>query len=195
MSGFFIKKTPTKGKVVSIGILIIGSILAAGVITEGSFELSLQGTVWGMLSAITYTAFIFISSTVGKEIPAVQKSAFLTTGALITVLILLQPTELFQLDVLMGVAPYGLYLGLLGVSLPPLLFTIGMPHIGPGLGTILTASELPVAVILSALVLSEFISMSQWIGVVLILGGIIVGNVKLAKPKMKSVPLESESAS
>jgi drug/metabolite transporter (DMT)-like permease len=189
----FYKKTPSKGKVVSIGILIIGSILAAGIITEGAFEISWQGTVWGMLSAITYTAFIFLSSTVGKEIPAVQKSAFLTTGALITVLIILQPTELLQLDVLMGVAPYGMYLGLLGVALPPLLFTIGMPHVGPGLGTILTASELPVAVILSALVLSEFVSVSQWIGVFLILGGIIVGNIKMTKPKM--VPLESKSAS
>jgi drug/metabolite transporter (DMT)-like permease len=191
----FYKKAPTKGKIISIAILIIGSILAAGIITEGAFELSLQGSIWGMLSAITYTAFIFISSTVGKDIPSVQKSAFMTTGALITVLLILQPTELFQLDVLMGVAPYGLYLGLLGVALPPLLFTIGMPHVGPGLGTILTASELPVAIILSALVLSEFVSMSQWIGVVLILGGIIVGNVKMASPKMKSVPLESKSAS
>ncbi|WP_342429403.1 DMT family transporter [Neobacillus sp. FSL H8-0543] len=190
----FYKKIPTKGKVVSIGILIIGSILAAGIITEGAFEVSLQGTVWGLLSALTYTAFIFLSGSVGKDIPSVQKSAFLTTGGLITVLILLQPTELFQLDVFMGVAPYGLYLGLLGVALPPLLFTIGMPHIGPGLGTILTASELPIAVILSALVLGEIVSMSQWLGVVFILGGIMVGNVKMAKPKMKSVPVESESA-
>jgi drug/metabolite transporter (DMT)-like permease len=191
----FYKKAPTKGKIISIAILIIGSILAAGIITEGAFELSLQGSIWGMLSAITYTAFIFISSTVGKDIPSVQKSAFMTTGALITVLLILQPTELFQLDVLMGVAPYGLYLGLLGVALPPLLFTIGMPHVGPGLGTILTASELPVAIILSALVLSEFVSMSQWIGVVLILGGIVVGNVKMGKLKMSSVPLKSKSAS
>jgi drug/metabolite transporter (DMT)-like permease len=187
------KKVPTKGKIVSIAILIIGSILAAGIITEGAFELSLQGSIWGMLSAITYTAFIFLSSTVGKDTPAVQKSAFMTTGALITVLLLLQPTELLQLDVLMGVAPYGLYLGLLGVALPPLLFTIGMPFVGPGLGTILTASELPVAVILSALVLSEFVSISQWLGVVLILGGIVVGNVNMGKLKMRSVPLESES--
>ncbi|MFF2448250.1 DMT family transporter [Neobacillus sp. NPDC058068] len=191
----FYKKAPTFGKIISIGILVIGSILAAGIITEGGGDITWQGTVWGLLSALTYTTFIFLSSTVGKDTPAVQKSALFATGGLIAVLVLVQPTELLHLPVFMGVAPYGLYLGILGVSLPPLLLSIGMPHIGPGLGTILTASELPVAIILSSLVLAEHVSTSQWIGVVLILGGIVAGNVKLPKAKMKSVSLERESVS
>lgn len=192
---FFYKKTPTIGKAVSIGILVIGSILAAGIISEGSGQMTWQGTVWGLLSALTYTSFIFLSSTVEKETPAVQKSALFATGGLVTVLLLVHPTELFHLPVLMGVAPYGLYLGLLGVALPPLLFTIGMPHIGPGLGTILTSSELPVAVILSSLVLTEHVSMSQWLGVALIFGGIVAGNIKISKTKLKSATWERKSAS
>lgn len=191
----FYKKKPTIGKIVSIGILVMGSILAAGIIAEGSGEITWQGTVWGLLSALTYTTFIFLSSSVEKDTPPVQKSAFFATGGLVTVLLLVHPTELFHLPVLIGVAPYGLYLGLLGVALPPLLFSIGMPHIGPGLGTILTASELPVAVILSSIVLAEHVTMSQWLGVVFILGGIVAGNVKLSKAKMKSVSLERESTS
>jgi drug/metabolite transporter (DMT)-like permease len=182
----FYKITPTMGKVVSIGILIIGSILAAGIISEGGGEFTWQGTVWGLFSALTYSTFIFLSSTVEKDTPPVQKSALFTTGGLITVLILFPPTELLNLPVFMGVAPYGLYLGLLGVALPPLLFSIGMPHIGPGLGTILTASELPVAVILSSLVIAEHVSLSQWLGVALILGGIVVGNVKFVSLKRES---------
>jgi drug/metabolite transporter (DMT)-like permease len=182
----FYKITPTMGKVVSIGILVIGSILAAGIISEGGGEFTWQGTVWGLLSALTYSTFIFLSSTVEKDTPPVQKSALFTTGGLITVLILFPPTELLNLPVFMGVAPYGLYLGLLGVALPPLLFSIGMPHIGPGLGTILTASELPVAVILSSLVIAEHVSLSQWLGVALILGGIVVGNVKFVSLKRES---------
>jgi drug/metabolite transporter (DMT)-like permease len=189
------KKTPSNGKMVSIGILIIGSILAAGIITEGGVEITWQGTVWGLLSALTYTALIFLSGSVGKDTPPVQKSALLATGGLITIFLFFTPTDLFHLPVLVGVAPYGLFLGLFGVALPPLLFSIGMKHIGPGLGTILTASELPIAVILSSLVLAENISLSQWLGVVLILGGIVVGNVKMPTPKVKSVSLESESLS
>jgi drug/metabolite transporter (DMT)-like permease len=172
---------------------VIGSILASGVIAEGSGEMTWQGTVWGMLSALTYTTFIFLSSSVEKDTPVVQKSALFTTGGMITVFLLSPPTELLQLPVLMEIAPYGFYLGLLGVVLPPILFTIGMPHVGPGLGTILTSAELPIAVILSSLVLTELVSMSQWLGVVFILGGIIAGNLKIAKTKIKSSYLERES--
>ncbi|NHC38974.1 EamA family transporter [Bacillus sp. MM2020_1] len=185
------KKIPSNGKMVSIGILIIGSILAAGIIAEGGVEISWQGTVWGLLSALTYTALIFVSGSVEKDTPPVQKSALLSTGGLITVFLFFTPTDLIHLPVLMGVAPYGLFLGLFGVALPPLLFSIGMKHIGPGLGTILTASELPVAVILSSLVLAEDVSLSQWLGVVLILGGIMAGNVKMPKTKVESISLGS----
>ncbi|MDR7240196.1 EamA family transporter [Neobacillus drentensis] len=187
------KKIPSNGKIVSIGILIIGSILAAGIIAEGGVEISWRGTVWGLLSALTYTALIFVSGSVEKDTPPVQKSALLSTGGLITVFLFFTPTDLIHLPVLMGVAPYGLFLGLFGVALPPLLFSIGMKHIGPGLGTILTASELPVAVILSSLVLAEDVSLSQWLGVVLILGGIMAGNVKMPKTKVESISLESKN--
>lgn len=43
---FFYKKKPTMGKLISIGILVIGSIFASGIIAEGSGEMSWQGTLW-----------------------------------------------------------------------------------------------------------------------------------------------------
>ncbi|CAM3816383.1 EamA family transporter [Mesobacillus thioparans] len=190
----FFKRKPTKGKITSIGILIIGSILAAGLIAKSEVALSLNGSVWGLLSALTFTTFIFLSSSVGKNTPPVLKSAFLSTGGLIVVLLVYPPMFLVDFPVLAGVAPYGLLLGLFGVALPPLLFSIGMPHIGPGLGTILTASELPVAVILSALILAEFVSISQWLGVVIILIGIVAGNIK-PKDKIESVSNQTKSVS
>ncbi|MCA1035738.1 DMT family transporter [Bacillus infantis] len=190
----FHKKKPTKGKIISIGILIIGSFLAAGLLAKNEVALSLHGSAWGLLSALTFTTFIFLSSSVGKDTPPVLKSAFLSTGGLIVVLIVYPPMFLVDLPVLMGVAPYGLLLGLFGVALPPLLFSIGMPHIGPGLGTILTASELPVAVTLSALILAEFVSLSQWLGVVIILIGIVAGNLK-PKDRIEAVSIQSKSIS
>ncbi|WP_019153191.1 EamA family transporter [Robertmurraya massiliosenegalensis] len=190
----FNKKKPTKGKITSICILIIGSLLAAGLITKSEVVLSLQGSVWGLLSALTFTTFIFLSSSVGKNTPPVMKSAFLSTGGLMVVLIVYPPMFLFDLPVLMGIAPYGLLLGLFGVALPPLLFSIGMPHIGPGLGTILTASELPVAVTLSALILVEYVSFSQWLGVVIILIGIASSNLT-RKDRTESVSIQKKSVS
>lgn len=172
------KRRPSSGKVLSIAILLAGSILAAGLFVENIQSVSLQGAIWGMLSAVTFSIFIFLSSIIGKHVPAIQKSALLSTGGLIVTFLLFPPVFLFDIPTLTGVLPYGMILGIFGVVFPPLLFSIGMPHVGPGLGTILTASELPVAIIMSALVLSEEIASLQWFGVVLILGGIIIGNLK-----------------
>jgi len=191
----FYKKKPTNGKLISIAILLVGSVLAAGIVSEGGAALSLEGMGWGLLSAFTFTTFIFLSGSVGKDTPPVQKTALISTGGLIVVFLLMPPMFLFDFPVLMGVAPYGLLLGFFGVLLPPLLFSIGMPHIGPGLGTILTASELPVAVSMSALVLGEYVSLSQWLGVVLILGGIAVGNVSRSKGKIQSKHVQKKYAS
>jgi len=177
----FNNKKPNKQKLISISIVLIGSVLSAGVISQKGEIFSWQGVILGLLAAFTYTVFIFLSSSVEKDTPPVLKSALLSTGALIVVFLLFPPKFLFDFSVIRGLTQYGLILGLFGVCLPPLLFSIGMPHVGLGLGTILSASELPVAVTLSSLVLSEHVSSIQWIGVILIFIAIIGSNISSEK--------------
>lgn len=182
----FHKKKPTKSKFISIGLLLVGSILAANLLFQGSLALSWQGCLWGLLAAFTFSTFIFLSSSVEKATPPILKSALLSTGGVLMVFIVFPPTFLFNMDVLTGMIPYGLVLGIFGVVLPPLLFSIGMPHVGSGMGTILTASELPIVVVLSSLVLAEPVSLPQWIGVIVILGGIASSNMRLRRSNKKS---------
>lgn len=177
----FNKKKISKQKLMSISIVLIGSVFAAGVISHKGGIFSWQGAIWGLFASFTYTVFIFLSSSVEKDTPPVLKSALLSTGALIVVFLLFPPKFLFDFSVLKGLTQYGLILGLFGVCLPPLLFSIGMPHVGPGMGTILSASELPVAVTLSSLVLSEHVNLMQWMGVILIFIAIIGSNISSEK--------------
>ncbi|MCM3697844.1 DMT family transporter [Paenibacillus macerans] len=186
----FHKKKPTKRKLISIGLLLVGSVLAANVMFQERLALSWQGSIWGMLAAFTFSTFVFLSSSVEKATPPILKSALLSTGGVITVFIVFPPTFLFDLDILMGLIPYGLALGVFGVVLPPLLFSIGMPHVGSGLGTILTSSELPVVVTMSALVLAEPISLPQWIGVIIILVGIVSSNLRSDHSNKKSLKVQ-----
>lgn len=179
------KRKPTPQKIFAILIIMIGSVLAAGVINNGFTNISWQGTVWGISSAFTFSFFILLSGTVGNTVSPILKSALLATGSLLIVIIVFPPTFLLSTSTFVQVFPYGLILGLFGVTLPPLLFSIGMPHIGIGYGTILTASELPVAVILSAIVLKENITLFQWIGVIITLLGIVASNFKFRQSKIK----------
>ncbi|APB71180.1 EamA family transporter [Paenibacillus polymyxa] len=180
------KKKPTSGKLISIGILLIGSVLAANILSQGNISLSWQGTIWGLLAATTFALFVFLSGTVEKDTPPIIKSALLSTGAVITVFVIFPPTFLLNLDVLAELSSYGLVLGVFGVVLPPLLLSIGMPHIGSGLGTIMTTSELPTAVVISSFVLGEHVGWAQWIGVLIILSGIAFSNIRRGKFKSQS---------
>jgi drug/metabolite transporter (DMT)-like permease len=100
---------------------------------------------------------------------------------MILIMILLRPDFFTDVTKLTAIAPYASVLGLFGVALPPLLYAIGIPHVGTGLGTILSASELPVAVMMSYFVIGEQIGFMQWLGVLLIILAIIAGNMQPKK--------------
>lgn len=190
----FHKKKPTPSKLISIGLLLIGSLLAANVLFQEQMALSWIGSFWGLLAAFTFSTFVFLSSSVEKATPPILKSALLSTGGLFTVFVIFPPTFLLEWNVVAGLIPYGLALGIFGVVLPPLLFSIGMPHVGSGLGTILTASELPVVIAMSSLVLAEPINMAQWIGVIIILTGIVSSNIRSGNSSKKTVNTQNTAS-
>ncbi|ARK29465.1 EamA family transporter [Halalkalibacter krulwichiae] len=168
-------KGPSNQKLLSIFILLLGSICAAGLLTR-EISFNAVGAGWGLGAALMFAVFIYCSGTVCRHVPPIQKSAWLAYGGLVIVMLILPPIFLVEQLVIVELVPYVFVLGLFGVALPPLLFSIGMPHVGAGLGTILSASELPVAIILSAFVLRESVDYMQWTGVLMILIGIAIGN-------------------
>ncbi|MBO1911667.1 EamA family transporter, partial [Microvirga sp. 3-52] len=71
-----------------------------------------------------------------------------------------------------GLWMYGLALGLFGMIIPVYLFTIAVPKVGLGMSSILGAFELPIAVMVSVILLSETVTALQIIGIVIIIIGI-----------------------
>ncbi|KAF1296960.1 multidrug DMT transporter permease [Enterococcus sp. JM4C] len=180
------KKKPTKMKLFSLVVLVLGSLMAANVFSNGGATLSFQGVIWGGLAATSFATFIFLSGIVGNTLPAIQKSALLSAGALLTVSLIYPPVFLFDAETVIGILPIGLLLGFFGVLFPPFLYSIGMPKVGPSLGTILTSSELPTAVLLSSFVLKEKVNLLQFAGVLLIILAIIWSSLKEEKSQTEN---------
>ena len=61
------------------------------------------------------------------------------------------------------------------------LFSIGVPKVGTGLGTILGAAELPTAIIASITLVHEVVTFMQWIGIIVILLGIFTPQLLTAR--------------
>lgn len=168
------RQRPDKITLLTLLLLFGGTLLAAGIMDQGTAQFNFLGITLGLLSAVSYSMFIIFS---GKAVPAAHpayRSAWMVTGGLLLLFILFPPYFLFN-GLLWGqLLLFGFLLGLFGAFIPPVLFAIGVPHIGGGMAGILGAAELPVAVLLSSFVLHEQVSGLQWTGVVLVLLGVML---------------------
>ncbi|WP_191090545.1 EamA family transporter [Niallia endozanthoxylica] len=182
------KKIPNQKNLIATAVILFGSVLATGILSN-SLSFSFIGLGWGLLSALSFASFIYISGRTTIPIHPIRKSALMTTGATILVFFILPPDFLINGSLTDGLLPFALFFAFFGSFLPPLLFNIGMPKVGSGLGNILSASELPTAITMSTLILKEHVTLSQWVGVTIILIGIAYPNLQqLQRPfneKMK----------
>ncbi|BFT70802.1 EamA family transporter [Paenibacillus sp. P36] len=163
------RRRPNGIMLITLIVLFGGTWLAAGILDQGLSEFNWKGVIFGFMSAISYSLFILFS---GKAVPSmhpINRSAWMVTGGMLFVFLLFPPSFLFNHALLEGLLPFGVLLGLFGAFLPPVLFAVGVPKIGEGLTGILGAAELPVAVMLSSIVLHEHVSLLQWAGVLLVL--------------------------
>lgn len=165
------RKRPLRSEWIAIGILAVGTVMAAGM-THGGFELNPLGVTWGLLSAVSF-AFVFIVS--GRVAPAVSswnRAALLVTGGLTFIFLVSPPMFLINGSLQQGLWMWAGANAFSSTVIPIGLFSLGVPHIGPASATILGAAELPSSVFVSWVLLRESISSTRWWGVLVILIGI-----------------------
>lgn len=175
------KKLPSKQKVIAVFIVLFGTVLATNIINN-DIELDWRGLVWGMLAAASFTTTMFTANSVATEISSAQRSLYMLLGGAIIVFSFAFATQVtaFNLEIFLK---WGIVLSLFGTIIPPLLMTAGFPLTGIGLGSIVSALELPVSVMMAYVLLSEKVIFSQWVGIVLIILAIIIMNVNFKSKK------------
>jgi len=178
---FLEKKLPSKQKVIAVLIVLFGTVLATNIINN-DLQLDWGGLLWGMLAAASFTTTMFTANSVATEISSAQRSLYMLLGGAIIVFSFAFATQVtpFNLDIFLK---WGLVLALFGTIIPPLLMTAGFPLTGIGLGSIVSALELPVSVMMAYFLLNEEVILSQWIGIVLIILAIIIMNVNFKSKK------------
>lgn len=207
VESFLTKKLPNAKKVVAVIIVLLGTVLATNLI-HLDIELDWHGIFWGLMAAASYTMTMFTSNTLATNLPVLRKSIIMLSGGAVIVFIFLffaqigplhfeglksvylnftentQHIRPFDYSILWT---YGFILALFGTIIPPILFNIGFPNAGLGLGSIVSSLELPVSVTMAFVLLGEKVFLIQWIGIVLILFAIVLMNLpsksKLVSPE------------
>ncbi|MFV5698444.1 EamA family transporter [Flavobacterium sp. ZT3R17] len=173
------KKTPSTQKIISVIIVLIGTALATNLI-QSKVDFDWRGIVLGLLSAVSFTTTMFTANRVATHVSSAQRSLFMLLGGAIIVFGFALATQNapFNFDIFMK---WGIVLALFGTVIPPLLFNAGFPLTGIGLGSIVSALELPVSVLMAYFLLSEKVNTIQWFGILLIILAIIIMNVNFKK--------------
>ncbi len=168
-------------KILGAILVILGAFLCSNIHSNPE-NIHLSGIMWGLLAAVSYTITIYASAHIAKNIDSLQRSFYLSTGGFLCVVFFVVFGSFghpFNWDIF---SFWGLLLALFGTILPPVLFAYGMPKVGVSTGTILGALELPVSVGCAYLFLNEELNLLNVIGLFLILGAVVLVNIK-AQPE------------
>ncbi|NTU20106.1 EamA family transporter [Brevibacillus sp. HB1.2] len=186
------RKWPTAEKWVSLVMLGAGTVLASGLGESGIQSVDMVGLIFGLMSGATFALVIFFSGRILPGMDPYLRSAISIGMAALMLSIIYPPTFLINGQLLQGLLPLGLLVAIFGSVIPIFCLAVGVPRIGNGLATILSAVELPTVVLLSSFVLQETVSLPQWGGVFMILAAICVPQVKWRKLFSPSHALEQE---
>ena len=173
------KKIPSGKKIISVVVVLLGTALATNLI-ENQIRWDWRGIVLGLLSAASFTTTMFTANRVGIGISSAQRSLYMLLGGAVIVFgfAIANQTDAFHFEIF---AKWGIVLALFGTIIPPLLFNAGFPLTGIGLGSIVSALELPVSVLMAYFLLNENVHGLQWLGIGLIILAIVIMNSNAKK--------------
>lgn len=183
----FYKKKPSIIEIFSAIFIIIGSILAGNLLEMDNINYSFVGIFLGTGAALLYTVYVLFTSKLGNDVPMFEKSALMTIGSAIMILLINIKSIRTSNHLDFGLLQWGIFLAVFGTIVPPICFTWGMPKIGAGLSAILLTLELPAAVICAHVILGEKVTFSQIIGIGIILLSIIIINLVKMKNNNKII--------
>ncbi|WP_269237441.1 EamA family transporter [Flavobacterium flavigenum] len=173
------KKLPSLQKIIAVFIVLTGTVLATNILNS-TIELDWRGIGWGILAAASFTTTMFTANRVALEISSAQRSLYMLLGGAVIVFSFAFATQItpFNFSIFLK---WGIVLSLFGTIIPPMLMNAGFPLTGIGLGSIVSALELPVSVMMAFVLLNEKVVFLQWIGIILIILAIIIMNINFRK--------------
>ena len=121
---------------------------------------------------------LYLYGYVKTDVSPWVNSAIVSVASTISVFFIFPPKFLWNGTLGDGLWLWALLIGGLGQVIPPVFFNLGIPVVGGSLAGVLGSIELPVAVTAAFLLLREEVVGVQWIGIVMILVGIVVSELR-----------------
>lgn len=181
------RKSPGLWRILATGIILFGTFAASGLLGFAIFEpdrlfheLDPLGVLFGLLAAVSSTCYLYSTGNAAVELHVSQRAFFIALGASLTVLCI-DPSSIYAYAKEEHALLFAGFLGFFAIVLPVYLFATGAPALPSGLVTIMASSELPASVSCAVLLLGEDLNPLRFVGVVLILLGVVLAQIPFLK--------------
>ena len=163
----------TRRKIVAIVLTLFGTLLISGLEVLGSAQLNVPGLLLGLGIPVTYATF----SLFGKQIAGRYRSLTILTYGFGFGALTLLPFQFFTPQPWPVPGSSWLWLAaLVGFStiLPFSLYTFGLGRLPASVAAILAMTEIPLAYLYAYFLLGERLTVVQFAGAVLVVGGVLL---------------------
>ena len=174
---------PSRATLIAVPVVLVGVVLISGVVGSGAYGANpALGVVLGVATALCYSGYLLLIRIGGRDPrrPAGPVAIATIGTALVSGSVGL---VMGDLDVTPPLASLG-WLALLGVtsqSIGYLCISLALPRLPAVVTSIILLVQPPLTVLLSVVLLDERPSVAQLAGVALVIGGIAVATVPLAR--------------
>jgi drug/metabolite transporter (DMT)-like permease len=174
---------PSRATLVAVPVVLVGVVLISGVVGSGAYGANpALGVVLGVATALCYSGYLLLIRMGGRDPrrPAGPVAIATIGTALVSGSVGL---VMGDLDLAPPLASVG-WLALLGVtsqSIGYLCISLALPRLPAVVTSIILLVQPPLTVLLSVMLLDERPSVAQLAGVALVIGGIAVATVPLAR--------------
>lgn len=174
------KRRPKKMEVLVVAIVICGAFVLSTGGNLGALVIPLGALVLALISAVTCAMYTILPSKLIRKFGTFYTSGW---GMLLAGLFLIPVAKLW---IVSGTWDIGTILGfgivvILGTVVAFGLFLYGVTLVGPFVGSILGLVEPVLAAIVSAVVLKQVFSLTDIIGIAMILGGVLTLSIYQSK--------------
>jgi drug/metabolite transporter (DMT)-like permease len=170
------RKLPGRTTVFAVVLVFGGTILAAGILEWDLGSLNALGVFYGLLSAVLYTAFLYLSGKVATEAPTLNRTLYTSLGSLLITLCVV-PSFITSGAIVREFSWIAVPLAFVGIIAPVFLIQKAAPYLPSGVTTIMASSELPSGILMGALFVGDPLGALEVMGVVIILVGIVLSQL------------------
>jgi drug/metabolite transporter (DMT)-like permease len=179
LNAIIARRRPDPTQTVAALLVVVGAVLAADFLSTANVA-NLRGAPYAVLAALCFATFFVMTSRLGQSgTPALRSFVCCTASSgLLFVTGSIAGWTLVPSVPAPAAAVWLLLLGVFGQVIPVFAMVHFGPRTGSGLGSILTSTELPVAVVTSAVILHDPVGPLQVAGVALVLAGIALPHLR-----------------